>query len=82
MTRIAKLYDQLTEGRPISFAEFERLLLAFGFKLDRTKGSHKIFKHPNFGQRVNVQPKGKLAKPYQVRQFLDIIEENGLSLED
>jgi predicted RNA binding protein YcfA (HicA-like mRNA interferase family) len=82
MTRIAKPYDQLIEGRPISFAEFERLLHAFGFKLDRTKGSHKIFKHPNFGQRVNAQPKGKFAKPYQVRQFLDIIEENGLSLED
>jgi len=82
MTRIAKLYEQLLSGRPISFAELERLAIAFGFAHDRTKGSHKIYKHPDFGQRLNIQPKGKYAKPYQVRQFLDIIEEQGLSLED
>jgi predicted RNA binding protein YcfA (HicA-like mRNA interferase family) len=82
MTRIAKLYDQLLAGRPISFAEFERLLRAFGFVLDRTKGSHQIFMQPGVGQHVNAQPKGKYAKPYQVRQFLDIVEESGLSLED
>ena len=82
MTRIAKLYEQLLSGRPISFAELERLAIAFGFAHDRTKGSHKIYKHPDFGQRLNIQSKGKCAKRYQREQFLDIIEEQGLSLED
>jgi predicted RNA binding protein YcfA (HicA-like mRNA interferase family) len=82
MTRIAKLYEQLLAGRPISFAELERLALAFGFAHDRTKGSHKIYKHPDFGQRLNIQRVGKTSKRYQREQFLDIIEEQGLSLED
>ena len=82
MTRIAKLYEQLLSGRPISFAELERLLRAFGFELDRTTGSHRIFRRAGIGQRVNIQPQGKHAKPYQVRQFLDIIEKYGLTMEE
>jgi predicted RNA binding protein YcfA (HicA-like mRNA interferase family) len=82
MTRIAKLYEQLLAGRPISFAALERLAIAFGFAHDRTKGSHKIYWHPDFGQRLNFQRKGKSSKRYQREQFLDIIEEQGLSLED
>jgi predicted RNA binding protein YcfA (HicA-like mRNA interferase family) len=82
MTRISKLYEQLLAGRPISFAELERLALAFGFVHDRTKGSHKIYRHPDFGQRLNFQRKGKSSQRYQRKQFLDIIEEQGLSLED
>jgi hypothetical protein len=30
---------------------------------------------------MNVQPQGKAAKPYQVRQLLDLVEEFGLAPE-
>ncbi|UVO50348.1 type II toxin-antitoxin system HicA family toxin [Sphingomonas sp. SUN019] len=81
MTRIAKLYDRLASGSAISFDEFERLLRAFGFVLGRTSGSHRIYKRTDVHDRIVVQPKGKAAKPYQLRQFLDIIESNGLTLD-
>lgn len=82
MTRIGKLQEKMLRGGPLTFAEFERLLAAYGFVLDRVRGSHHIFKHPGIMDRINAQPDGKSAKPYQVRQFIDIIEANGLSLED
>ncbi len=82
MTRIGKLQEKMLRGGPLSFAEFERLLAAYGFVLDRIKGSHHIFKHPGIGERINAQPDGKSAKPYQVRQFIVIVESYGLSLDD
>ncbi|ESZ86709.1 MAG: hypothetical protein Q27BB25_12530 [Blastomonas sp. CACIA14H2] len=82
MTRIGKLQEKLLRGSALSFAEFERLLMAYGFVLDRVKGSHHIYKHQSIGDRINAQPDGKSAKPYQVRQFLVIIEAHGLQLDD
>ena len=43
MTKPGKLYQQLIQSasRGISFRDFERLLRAFGFELDRTVGSHR-----------------------------------------
>ena len=72
----------MLRGSALSFAEFERLLQAYGFVLDRVKGSHHIYKHQSIGDRINAQPDGKSAKPCQVRQFLVIIEAHGLQLED
>lgn len=81
--RIAKLYEQLRENRRrLTFAEFQRLLEAFGYKLDRIRGSHHTYRHPGIGQRMQIQPQGKDAKAYQVDQFLVIIERHGLKLED
>ena len=31
---------------------------------------------------LSVQPIGNMAKPYQIEQFLDIVEEFGLTVED
>jgi predicted RNA binding protein YcfA (HicA-like mRNA interferase family) len=82
MTRIAKLYDQLVLNRKqLSFAEFQRLIEAFGYRLDRIKGSHHTYRHPGIGQRMQIQPNGKEAKDYQVEQFLAIVRHRGLSLD-
>jgi hypothetical protein len=46
------------------------------------KGSHHIFVHASESELVNLQEvKGK-AKPYQVRQFLKLVEAYNLRLED
>jgi predicted RNA binding protein YcfA (HicA-like mRNA interferase family) len=82
MTRIAKLYMQLARGQGLSFQEFERILRAFSYELDRQNGSHRVYKHPSVPDRVTIQPRGKHAKPYQLRQFLDIVEKYGLTLTD
>jgi predicted RNA binding protein YcfA (HicA-like mRNA interferase family) len=81
MARPDKVFDRVMEGRAaISFRDFERLQLALGFRHDRTSGSHRIYVHPRVTRPLSVQPRGKDAKPYQVRQLRGIIEEFGLSL--
>lgn len=58
------------------------LLTAFGFVLKRVSGSHHIFKHPNLPVLLSVQPDANgQAKLYQIRQFMKLVEEYRLSLE-
>ena len=80
MTRIAKLYAQLLANhrQAIAFRDFERLLVAFGFDHARTTGSHCQYVHPKLPRPFPVQPDGKDAKRYQVREFLELIEEYSL----
>ena len=84
MTRIDKLYARLLANPrgTISFREFERLLGAFGFELARTTGSHRQYVHPNLTRPLPVQPSNKDAKPYQVREFLELVDEHGLYIEE
>ena len=81
MTQIEKLYAQLLASRTsMRFRDFQRILKAFGFELDRVNGSHHQYKHPLASRPLSIQPRGNEAKPYQVDQFLDIVEEFGLTL--
>ena len=83
MTKPDKLYQQLLESnsRSISFRDFERLLRAVGFELDRTVGSHRQYVHPAVPRAFPVQPSGKDAKRYQVRDFLELMRRYDLYLE-
>ncbi|MCP9469925.1 MAG: type II toxin-antitoxin system HicA family toxin [Nitrospira sp.] len=58
------------------------LIEAFGFELKRVSGSHHIFVHPAIAELVNLQEVGGEAKPYQIRQFLRLVERYNLRLED
>jgi predicted RNA binding protein YcfA (HicA-like mRNA interferase family) len=77
------LVKVLSGSKNVRFGDFVTLLEAFGFELKRIKGSHHIFKHPDVPELLSVQPSGKQqAKPYQMRQFLKMIEEHNLKIED
>ena len=81
MVKPSKLYQRLLESRSsIPFRDFQRILEAFGFTLDRTNGSHRQYRHPRASRPLSIQPRGNMAKPYQVDQFLDIVEEFGLTI--
>ena len=81
MAKPTKFFDRVMEGQgTIAFRDFERLLIALGFRHDRTSGSHRIYVHPKATRPLSVQPRGKDAKPYQVRQLRAMIEEFGLKL--
>lgn len=83
MIKPAKLYTRLLESRTsMKFRDFQRVLEAFGFTLDRINGSHHQYRHPLATRPLSVQPKGSMAKPYQIDQFLDMVEEFSLTLED
>ncbi|MEE4538747.1 MAG: type II toxin-antitoxin system HicA family toxin [Erythrobacter sp.] len=80
MTQPNKLYRNLLSNprTPIAFRDFEKLLRAFGFEHVRTRGSHAIWNHPKLVRPFPIQPTGKDAKLYQVREFLELVEGNGL----
>lgn len=78
-----KLLKKLLSGsKNIRFSEITACAEAFGFRLDRIKGSHHIYIHPDIPELLNLQNIGGKAKPYQVKQFLDIIERYDLRLKE
>ena len=78
-----KTLESVVGGRgTIAFRDLEHLLLRLGFRLDRTSGSHRIYLHPKVSRPLSIQPMGKDAKRYQVRQLRDMIIEFGLRLEN
>ena len=58
------------------------VLRAFWFELSRTSGSHHIFSHPEVPELLNLQEVRGQAKPYQIRQFLRLVERYALTMED
>jgi HicA-like toxin of HicAB toxin-antitoxin system len=56
----------------IDFDQLRALLRHLGFA-ERIRGSHHIFTHPRAGEILNVQPRGRHAKPYQVRQVRGVL---------
>jgi len=83
MSSKEKLLQKILSGsRNIRFGDMVALVNAFGFRLSRTKGSHHIFTHPGIPELVNLQEVHGQAKPYQIKQFLNLIERYNLKLED
>ncbi len=76
-----KLLEKASSGsKNIQFSEMVTLVEAFGFRLSRVNGSHHIFVHPNVREIVNLQEVNGKAKPYQIRQFLQLVERYDLKL--
>jgi len=76
------LQKALTGPKNFRFDDMVTLAAAFGFRLSRTSGSHHVFVHPAVPELLNLQEvKGK-AKPYQISQFLRLVERYGLELEE
>ena len=78
-----KLLEKILSGsKNIRFSDFVVLVEAFGFKLSRIRGSHQIFEHPNIPEILNLQNSKGQVKPYQIRQFLQLVENYSLTLEE
>jgi len=75
------LRKALDNPQGLRFAEALKLARAFGFQLDRISGSHHIFKRAGIPELVNLQNVRGMAKPYQVRQLLKLVEMHNLTLE-
>lgn len=72
----------LTTPTNVCFGEFTVLVKAFGFHWDRVAGSHHIYKHPSIPELLSLQEYQGQAKPYQIRQFLRLVERYNLKLEN
>ena len=61
-----------TADAAIDFERIRSLLWRLGFS-ERIRGDHHIFTHPGCPQILNLQPRGRHAKSYQVRQVRDVL---------
>ncbi len=76
-----KLLQKILRGsRNTRFSEIVSCAEAFGFSVDRIRGSHHILVHPDIPELLNLQEVGGKAKDYQVRQFLNLVETYNLKL--
>lgn len=82
MNRRRLLRRLLAGSRNVSFDDMVNLVRGFGFTLERVSGSHHIFVHADVPVLVNLQEVGGQAKPYQVSQFLKLVERYNLRLEE
>lgn len=82
MVKKQKLLQKAYSGsKNFRFSDFVRLIESFGFALERITGSHHIFSNPDVPQSITAQPdKNGQAKPYQLKQFLRLIEKYDLYL--
>ena len=84
MSKKDKLLSSVMSGKKdknILFTDLCRLLNFLGLDY-RISGSHHIFYKENIIEILNIQPDGKLSKPYQVKQVREFILEYGLGGKD
>ena len=79
-----QLLNRLLQGNlhNVAFNDMMSLVEGFGFRQERISGSHHIFRHAVTGAKLNLQPYDGEAKPYQIRQFLKLVEQMNLKLEN
>jgi hypothetical protein len=75
MGKWSKLREKILLGESDANVDFDdlcHLLRRLGFG-ERTGGSHHIFSQNGIAEIINIQPKGRTAKTYQVGQVREII---------
>jgi len=82
MNKRRLLQKALSSPANLRFTDMVALAKAFGFRQSRVSGSHHIYVHSHVDELLNLQNVAGQAKPYQVRQFLRLIERYNLTLED
>ena len=83
MTKKQRLLQKLLTGsKNVRFSDVQVVVEAFGFRLARISGSHHIYVHPDVPVLINLQDVNGKAKPYQIKQFLEIVERYNLELEN
>ena len=65
----------------IRFDDLRGLLWRLGF-VERIKGSHHIFTREGVEEILNLQPRGSMAKPYQVKQVRKVLVQYKLAEEE
>ncbi|MBI1320356.1 MAG: type II toxin-antitoxin system HicA family toxin [Candidatus Hydrogenedens sp.] len=75
MGKYEKLLARILAGTSdvqIDFGDLCHLLSRLGLS-ERIRGDHHIFTKDGIDEILNLQPKGRLSKPYQVKQVRNIL---------
>ena len=80
--RRRRLLQRLSEGNVnnVRFRDFLSLIEGFGFSFERISGSHHIYSHLLVPGAISLQNVNGQAKPYQIKQFLRMVEKYSLQL--
>ena len=84
MGRYQKLLQhiQIKKGDAnVPFDGFCQLLCRLGFE-ERIRGDHHIFFRAGVDDILNLQPRGAMAKAYQVKQVRDLVLRYSLIIEE
>jgi len=83
MGKLEKLFHKVTSNpNNVRFDEICKLAEVFGFRYRGGKGSHRVYSRKGIPEILNFQNVKGMAKPYQVRQFLRIIEDYNLTMKE
>jgi len=78
-----KLFSRIINNQKnVQYNDLVAIVEAFGFFCARKEGSHRIYKNPKIVEFINLQNENGKAKPYQIKQFLALVEKYTLKLED
>ena len=78
-----KLLKQIyNNNKNVKFSDLTVIAEAFKFFPTRSEGSHFIYKNSEINEWINLQDKNGEAKPYQIKQFLALIEKYNLEMEE
>lgn len=81
MGNIQKLFDKIKNNpKDVRFNDICRLAEYFGFTYRGGKGSHGVYTRKGIYEILNFQNVNGKTKPYQVRQFLKIVEDYNLTI--
>ena len=78
-----EFFEQVCRNpKNVRFADLCKLAEKFGFKRRAQKGSHCVYTRTGVMELLNFQNVAGKAKPYQVRQFVSIVEKYSLEMEE
>ncbi len=78
-----RIFEELKKNpKNIRFEKLCKAAEVFGFRFKSQKGSHRIYVKDGIKEMLNFQNVGGKAKPYQVKQFIKIIEQYEFITED
>ena len=75
MSRTQRVLQKIlggTSDRGVRFRELRHLMKALKFD-ERIRGDHHIYSRADVVEIINVQPRGAMAKAYQVKQVRELI---------
>ena len=78
-----KILKKIMENsKNVGFNDMATLVESYSFCLTRVSGSHHIFINPEIKELVNIQNVNGQIKPYQIKQFLKLVEKYNLQIKE
>ena len=78
MNKEKRLAEIRNNPKNVRFTDLVAAALSVGFVVARQNGSHTVLKNDAVREILNLQDVGGKAKPYQVKQFLGLLDAYGL----